>query len=159
ALLEQRAIGEAHHLARQLLRRQRQTQLRPDPRRLPTGERDAWNQTRSHVRSGCMKGASGAVKHRDVFPGARGPREIECLIRRSLGGGCGKLSFLGWLSRAGFTASPEGPFMPPPLRTLRLVVHVRFVSHAPQPKLGFLIGLAGTDGFRGLAALDLVAVV
>ena len=37
ALLEERFIAEAHQLAGQLLRCQRQTQLRPDPRRLPTG--------------------------------------------------------------------------------------------------------------------------
>jgi hypothetical protein len=43
AVLEEPAIAEAHQLTRQLLRGQQQTQLRPDPRRLSTGERYTGN--------------------------------------------------------------------------------------------------------------------
>ena len=41
--LEQRPVGEANELTRQLLRRERETQLRSDSRRLATGERDTGN--------------------------------------------------------------------------------------------------------------------
>src|SRR5215469_4173129 len=43
--------------------------------------------------------------------------------------------------------------------TLRLVFDVRFVPHAAQPQLGFLVGLAGADRFHRLASLELVGVV
>jgi hypothetical protein len=43
AFLEEPPIAEAHQLTRQLLRCQQQTQLRPDPRRLSTGERNTGN--------------------------------------------------------------------------------------------------------------------
>ena len=45
ALTQQRAVGEAHQLTRQLLESERQAQLRPDSCRLPRGQSD----TRSHI--------------------------------------------------------------------------------------------------------------